>query len=150
MSKLLATISDPNSKKYTITLPKFKAVCHTDGKGFWSKEKRKILLTKAELVFYHEEFSDFICQSEKAHGELRVYFSIKSWNYNKYGLIYTDRLFVRELRVAFKNYGLNFKPSDLDYTEQGMQGDDYVSLDVEGKFLTSLAKKFKALTIALI
>lgn len=145
MTKLVC-IKD-NNKRYMITLPKFKAECHTDGKGFWSKVNKKVRLNKAEIIFYEENFIKFLFRENDAHAYLRVHFSRTSWDYDKHGLIYTDRLFVRELRTAFKNYGLTFKPSDLDYTEQGMQGDDYVSLYVSGKFLTSLADKFKTLTI---
>ena len=44
------------------------------------------------------------------------------------GLIYTDNNFIAGVREAF---GTN----DIDYSEQGMQGEDYVSFDVSGEFL---------------
>lgn len=147
MTKLVCNKGKYNS--LVIVLPKFKAECHTDGKGFWSKVKKKVRLNKAEVFFYEEDFIKFLLRDNDAHAHLKVYFPRTSWDYDKHGLIYTDRLFVRELRTAFKNYGLTFKPSELDYTEQGMQGDDYVSLYVYGKFLTSLADKVKSITVNL-
>lgn len=68
-------------------------------------------------------------------GELRVYFNTKVWNVKVNGLIYTDRLFLQELRTMLDNMGFN--GSDVGYSEQGMQGDDYVSLDVGAKFIQS-------------
>jgi hypothetical protein len=55
-------------------------------------------------------------------------------------LIYTDRQFQNELRVFLNQHGL--VGADVDYSEQGMQGDDYVSLDVGRKFLKSWEAKF--------
>jgi hypothetical protein len=58
---------------------------------------------------------------------------------NKDGLIYTDSLFKQDLMQFVKEHGLAV---DLCYSEQGMQGDNYVSLDVGKEFLDSWASKF--------
>jgi hypothetical protein len=50
-------------------------------------------------------------------------------------LIYTDSLFLASLKRILAEQG--FDASDVTYSEQGMQGTDYVSLDVGPKFLTS-------------
>jgi hypothetical protein len=55
-------------------------------------------------------------------------------------LIYTDRTFERELREFLDSQGLVGK--DVSYSEQGMQGDDYVSCDIGKPFLDSWARKF--------
>jgi hypothetical protein len=72
-------------------------------------------------------------------GELRVYFNTDTWNVYTDGLIYTDSLFKIDLMQFVTEHGLVV---DLCYSEQGMQGDDYVSLDVGKDFLDSWARKF--------
>lgn len=109
---------------------KVNTVLHTCGDGLWSKAKKHIAITKL-AVPYIDDDEDF--------GELRVYFSTRTWDVDTDGLIYTDSLFVDELRAFLGNIGLD--GSDADYSEQGMQGDDYVSLDVGGAFLKSWLDK---------
>ena len=53
----------------------------------------------------------------------------------QHGLIYTDAQFKRELRSFLETQGLD--ATDVSYSEQGMQGDNYVSLDVGDKFIAS-------------
>jgi hypothetical protein len=72
---------------------------------------------------------------EEDFGELRVYFNPKTWNVREHGLIYTDKSFITGLRAALTDAGLNGK--DVDYSEQGMQGNNYVSCDVGRDFLDS-------------
>jgi hypothetical protein len=76
---------------------------------------------------------------EQDFGELRVYFDTDTWNVNTDGLIYTDSKFKQDLMKFVKEQGLVV---DLCYSEQGMQGDNYVSLDVGAEFLDSWARKF--------
>jgi hypothetical protein len=77
---------------------------------------------------------------DRIFGELRVYFDIDTWDVNELGLIYTDGQFMGELRALLKAHGL--PGDDVSYSEQGMQGDDYVSCDVGTKFYTAWMKKF--------
>ena len=51
------------------------------------------------------------------------------------GLIYTDPLFLEEFKLLLAQESLD--NSDISYSEQGMQGDDYVSFDVGYNFLKS-------------
>jgi hypothetical protein len=67
-----------------------------------------------------------------------VYFNTADWDVNKEGLIYTDKEFLHELNAFLVEQGL----STVTYSEQGMQGDDYVSLDVEDEFLALWEAKF--------
>lgn len=98
----------------------------TNGKGLWSNVSKSVECTSVVLR-YVSKAKDF--------GELRVYFNTKSWDTNKDGLIYTDPLFIKELRDCLQTFGFSLDAArDVDYSEQGMQGEDYVSLDV-GKIL---------------
>ena len=74
----------------------------------------------------------------KDFGELCVYFNDKHWDVNIDGLIYTDKQFLQDLNAFLAQHGL---PA-VSYSEQGMQGDDYVSCDVEGDFITAWEAKF--------
>jgi hypothetical protein len=81
---------------------------------------------------------------EQDFGELCVYFNTDTWNVNTDGLIYTDSQFKIDLMAFIKQHGLVV---DLSYSEQGMQGNDYVSLDVGAEFLASWYAKFGVLEI---
>ena len=108
-------------------------VFSTGGDGLWSDVSgAEVRITDMRIGYIDEEDLNF--------GELRVYFDTKTWDVNEQGLIYTDRLFLRQLREFLDQHGLVGK--DVSYSEQGMQGDDYVSLDVGGPFLRSWAAKF--------
>jgi len=105
-------------------------VLNTCGDGYWSRAVRAVNITKLDLG-YEDDDSEF--------GELRVHFDTASWDVEELGLIYTDSQFESELCDFLTSIGLD--GSDVGYSEQGMQGDDYVSLDVGGKFLTSWREK---------
>ena len=107
-----------------------RVVFSTGGDGYWSHVSKDVEITDMKLGYVSDE-QDF--------GELRVYFDTATWNVNKDGLIYTDSLFKQELMQFVKQQGLVV---DLCYSEQGMQGDNYVSLDVGAEFLDSWARKF--------
>ena len=109
---------------------------NTAGDGYWSNVAKTVEITDMRLGYVNDEL-DF--------GELRVYFNTDTWNVNTDGLIYTDSLFKQELMLFIKRHGLVV---DLCYSEQGMQGDDYVSLDVGKDFLDSWAAKFGLLEVA--
>lgn len=109
------------------------AILHTDGlRGLWSNVAKAIRVTDVRLGYIDEEEQDF--------GELRVYFDTATWNVKEDGLIYTDRLFESELQTLLTQHGL--AGEDVSYSEQGMQGYDYVSCDVGKAFLDSWKKKF--------
>jgi len=108
-------------------------VLNTGGGGYWSNTKTAVLVTDLRLGYVADD---------KEFGELRVHFDTDTWDVNKLGLIYTDRQFLAELRKFLIQHGLPGK--DVDYSEQGMQGDDYVSLDVGAKFLQAWEAKFNA------
>lgn len=110
-----------------------KVVFHTAGNGLWSEDERAVRITNIELGTGIED-------GNKIFGELRVYFDLRTWDTEKHGLIYTDRLFMREMREFLDLHGLPGK--DVSYSEQGMQGEDYVSCDAGTEFYTAWMKKF--------
>jgi hypothetical protein len=105
---------------------KFGCVLKTSGDGYWSNVAKDVRLVGIDLSYINDE---------ETFGELRVYFDTTSWNVNEDGLIYTDRLFLDLLGGELLGAGLN--SIDVQYSEQGMQGDNYVSLDVGPVFLNS-------------
>ena len=107
---------------------KFSTTLHADGKGLWSSETRAVKTTKIECIR-----NDVDC------GEVRVYFTKRSWDPDKHGLIYTDEQWLKELRKAIRaELGFTVKAArDVDYSEQGMQGDNYVSLECGEDFLAN-------------
>jgi len=105
---------------------KVTATLNTSGGGYWSNTKAAVEITHLQLAYINDEL-DF--------GELRVYFNTKTWNVNTDGLIYTDKQFMRELKDLLTAKG--FDASDVSYSEQGMQGDAYVSCDVGECFINT-------------
>ena len=104
----------------------FNYILNTSGIGYWSNEARAVNTTHIQLAYENDD-SDF--------GELRVYFDTNTWDVDLHGLIYTDKGFIKDLRKALAEHDL--AGFDVEYSEQGMQGDNYVSLDVGEAFIRS-------------
>jgi hypothetical protein len=98
----------------------------TDGNGYWSHVSKEVFVTAMNIPYLNEENS---------FGELRVYFDTNDWNTGVDGFIYTDPLFLHTLKMYMYDMGID--TTDITYSEQGMQGDDYVSFDVGSKFINS-------------
>ena len=111
-------------------------ILNTDGKGLWSQAAKPVVVTAVEC---------FITQADddepRLYGELCVRFDTASWNTDQHGLIYTDDLFLKELRNFLSAQGFK-EVNDVSYSEQGMQGDDYVSLDAGNDFCKEWLAKF--------
>jgi hypothetical protein len=105
---------------------KVTATLHTNGMGYWSRTRAAVNITGLQLSYTNDEL-DF--------GELRVHFNTASWDVDTDGLIYTDKQFMRELKELLTAKG--FDASDVSYSEQGMQGDAYVSCDVGECFINT-------------
>jgi hypothetical protein len=104
---------------------------NTNGKGYWSRAVKAVRITDLRLGYVSDE---------KDFGELCVYFNTQDWDVDVDGLIYTDKQFLKELNAFLAAQGL----CAAEYSEQGMQGDNYVSLDVGAKFLQAWEAKFNA------
>lgn len=140
---------------------------HTDGTSLWSKEVREVRITSLVLNVGSYSNNDDEADEETPsvetlaerlanpepyvpgstlmddpnrtyYGELMVKFDLETWNTDKHGYIYTDDGFIAELKDFLTR--AQYDVSDLGYSEQGMQGDDYVSLDVGPKFIASWNK----------
>jgi len=108
----------------------------TKGDGYWSDRAAEVRIKDMKVAYVNDE-QDF--------GELRVYFDTEDWDVRHHGLIYTDSKFLSIVQGFLCEHGLD--GNDVDYSEQGMQGDDYVSLDVGEKFLSTWTAKFGELTV---
>lgn len=106
------------------------AVLHTNGSGFWSEAAKAVGITKLRLGYISED---------KDFAELCVHFNTTTWRVDADGLIYTDRLFAKELAEWLTAQG--YAGDSVSYSEQGMQGDNYVSLDAGEAFVASYAAK---------
>jgi hypothetical protein len=103
----------------------------TNGRGYWSRHVAAVRITDMQLGY---------CDQSQSFGELRVYFDTTTWDCDQHGLIYTDPEFLHDLRSFLIQH--NLRGLDVEYSEQGMQGNDYVSLDVRRQFLRSWSDKF--------
>jgi len=112
------------------TVQKLALVINTDGMGLWSSECRAVNILGATVSKTVED--------DEVWGELRVIFDIYDWDINKHGLIYTDKRAQSELKAHFNSIKLD--TSDMGYSEQGMQGSNFISFDVGKAFIDSWEK----------
>jgi hypothetical protein len=108
----------------------------TAGEGYWSTVALPVRVERIHLGYVNKDLS---------FGELRVYFDTKTWSVDDHGLIYTDGQWLDELKDQLFLAG--FDTVDVGYSEQGMQGDDYVSLDVGAKFISSWRRMMQRVAI---
>lgn len=120
-------------------------VCNTAGDGLWSEHVAPVRCTKLEITYvasHDDEGEDLTEDAPPTFGELQVEFD-DSWDPSKHGLIYTDRRWELELRENLMRLGFTQLAVDnIGYSEQGMQGEDYVSLDVGMVFLAEAREIF--------
>ena len=110
---------------------KVEATLHTDGSGFWSSKAKAVRITELRVIDFSYDGA--------LYGELRVRFDKNDWDCERDGDIYTDNLFVKELKAYLTSIGID--ASDTGYSEYGMQGNSYVSLDVGPKFMATWAEE---------
>jgi hypothetical protein len=108
---------------------------HTAGTGLWSSSVAAVQVLRVELAYINDE-GDF--------GELRAYFNTQDWDVEQDGLIYTDKIWINEFRALMRSLGFTRNAvNDISYSEQGMQGTDYVSMDVGKDFLSELEPMYR-------
>jgi hypothetical protein len=111
-------------------------VTRTDGKGYWSTVARKSIRIDRVAI---ASVSD-----DGEYGELRAYFDESEWNVESDGLIYSDQAWMRSFRSCMATLGFSVQAlAAISYTEQGMQGTEYVSLDVGQDFLTECTPLYR-------
>jgi hypothetical protein len=112
---------------------------NTNGKGHWTEEERLVTIIRLEIGYSSLKYYP----EDPFNGELRAYFEpsgfmLGSWNVPGHGLIYTDKLWMKEFKAGLRQLGLSIKAvQNVGYSEQGMQGDDYVSMDIGPTFYKS-------------
>jgi len=104
-----------------------------DGNGLWSAENCPDQFNVVSMSINY-------CSDEYNHGELQVVFDDKLWIVEEHGLIYTDDTAEEGIRSMLLDLGIT---GHVNYSEQGMQGQDYISLDVDADFLASYAEYLK-------
>ena len=105
---------------------------HTNGRGYWSSKATAVTIESLDLQYITHD---------KDFGELCVHFNTNDWDTKTDGLIYTDKKFMAELRVYLQTVGFTeAEAKDVSYSEQGMQGDSYVSCDVGAVFIAGLER----------
>ena len=108
---------------------------HTAGDGLWSKHVGLVRIVRVWLNYTNDEM-DF--------GELCAEFDTTTWDVDEHGLIYTDKQWISEFRALMKSLGFSPKAiADIGYSEQGMQGDTYVSMDVGADFLAEVEPMYR-------
>jgi len=116
---------------YIVLSAKTPMLCQTKGDGYWSSTNRTVATSKIEMEVGEASVSLW---SYSVHLPVyfRAFFPKRSWDTDKYGLIYTDSLWLKDFREQFKTRfpALAWMAGKINYTEQGMQGDNYVSLVV--------------------
>jgi hypothetical protein len=85
------------------------------GKGYWGTNKKILTYTINDVV---------IEEGSKNYDNFRIYLE-KYDTMKKYGFIYTDKTFETDIKKLTKGLG------EIDYTEQGMQGRNYVSMTID-------------------
>ena len=105
---------------------------HTNGNGYWSRTAKAVDVEALDLQYI---------TNDKDFGELCIHFNTNDWDTATDGLIYTDKLFMQELRAYLQTVGFTeAEANDVNYSEQGMQSDNYVSCDVGAVFIAGLER----------
>ncbi len=115
-----------------------KAVLRTDGSGLYCSRSVAVPLLGIEVTYTDDE---------KRYGELLVYFDTLWYDVDTNGIIYTDQGFLDGLKQTLTDLGLNAE--FVYYSEWGMQGNTFVSLDIGEPFITSWIAKGYAIPEAL-
>jgi hypothetical protein len=109
---------------------------NTNGTGYWSNVAKAVRILDMYVCCVNED---------KDFGELRVVFDTQDWDVNVDGLIYTDGQFKAEMCAFLDTHGL--AGADVDYSEQGMQDEEFVSCDIGKQFIATWEAKFGAVEV---
>jgi len=111
---------------------KVELLLQVGGDGLWSSCRKPVRVTRLAV-----HGMNHAPQGEEEHlaGELRVFFDTATWVIRNDGVIYTDQTFLAGLRSYLGTLVPQEAASDIGYSERGMQGIDFVSLDVGPAFI---------------
>jgi hypothetical protein len=98
---------------------------NTCGDGYWSDKQKDVFVTSIGMYISTEtDDGDFY------DGDLAVNYTEATWDNNVDGLIYTDSLFLQQVKQFLIDNGFDANAvNDISYSEQGMQDDERVSCD---------------------
>ena len=92
------------------------------GDGLWSDTATEVFVESISMYIAADAEDGY-------DGDLQAYYTEETWN-DSYGLIYTDSEFLACVHTALIKAGISIEAAeDVCYSEQGMQGDNYVSMD---------------------
>ena len=95
---------------------------NTSGDGLWSEVAKEVFVESISMYIAADAEDGY-------DGDLQAYYTEETWN-DSYGLIYTDTAFLECVHTALIKAGISIEAAeDVCYSEQGMQGDNYVSMD---------------------
>lgn len=106
------------------------SVASTDGSGLYTKKIVKDIPIKLEAE---------LRINNGVLGVLNVYFRPEDWNPKVDNLIYTDKKFQSCINKILKGMGYR---ETIEYSEQGMQGSNYVNFDLPQSFITVLMQQY--------
>ncbi len=126
-----------------VGFPRISGTFFVDGTGLWTNEARNVFIHRFALRVYKNglHVEDF--------GELRAFFPSRKtnpvgWDIEDHGLIYSDPSFKSQIKQMFKEIGFSREAqNDIDYSEQGMQGEDYVSFDAGPEFVKEWKERYE-------
>ena len=106
-----------------ITVNKMFTTC---GDGYWSDIAKEVFVESINMFIA----SDGSIDSDYCDGDLQAYFTEATWDADELGLIYTDTEFLACVHTELIKAGISIEAAEaVCYSEQGMQGDTYVSMD---------------------
>lgn len=102
---------------------------NTAGDGLWSEVAKEVFVESITMFVSTENEGDeddaYYCD-----GDMGINYDEGTWDNSTDGLIYTDSLFLEQVREYLIAQGFNADAvNDIEYSEQGMQDDGRVSCD---------------------
>ncbi len=111
-------------------------ICKTDGSGIWTAVRASVRIVSIDIAYLDD---DSLVAS--TFGELRAYYPPEDWDWDNDGLIYTDKGWMADFRKLLMKKGFSqLAVESIEYSEQGMQGRDYVSMDIGDPFIIECDK----------
>jgi hypothetical protein len=100
-------------------------VFNTCGDGYWSEVAKEVFVNSITMFVGTVKDDDYYYD-----GDMGINYDESTWDNSADGLIYTDSLFIAQVREYLIAQGFNADAvSDIEYSEQGMQDDGRVSCD---------------------
>jgi hypothetical protein len=118
---------DSEGMLFSIDVNKFFNTC---GDGYWSDIAKEVYVESISMYISTQNEADEGEEAEYCDGDLAVNYTEDTWLNSAYGLIYTDSLFLQQVKQFLIDNGFNAEAvNDITYSEQGMQDDERVSCD---------------------